>query len=328
MIELAPGSMTDVQGIEVGHAADQSALTGCTVVLCRAGATAGGVVRGLAPGTREMALLRPGTLVEKAHAILLTGGSAFGLAAADGVMRYLEEQGIGYNAGAARVPIVPGAVLFDLDLGDASVRPDAAMGYAACQAASAQESGQGNVGAGMGATVGKLRGIKQAMKAGLGTASLRAGRLVVAALVAVNAFGDVVDPSTGRILAGARSSGQDGFVNTSLALRSAVVRNALALRSTVIGVVVTNARLNVAQANVVADAAHDGLARTIRPAHTLFDGDTIFALATGKVRAHQTLVADMAAEATSLAILNGVLAAEGAGGLPAPRSFPPRNRQP
>lgn len=321
MSDLAPGSITDVQGIEVGHATDASALTGCTVVLCRAGATAGGVVRGLAPGTREMALLRPGTLVEKAHAILLTGGSAFGLAAADGVMRYLEEQGIGYNAGVARVPIVPGAVLFDLGLGDASVRPDAPMGYAACQAASAQESRQGNVGAGAGATVGKLRGITQAMKAGLGMASLRAGRLVVAALVVVNAFGDVVDPSTGEIVAGTRAAGDGGFANTALAMRSMVVRNVLAFKSTVIGVIATNARLDVAQANVIADAAHDGLARVVRPAHTLFDGDTLFALATGRVRAHRSLVADMAAEATSVAILNGVMAAEGAGGIPSARSF-------
>ena len=317
MSELAPGSITDVQGIEVGHATDASALTGCTVVLCRAGAVAGGVVRGLAPGTREMALLRPGTLVEKVQAILLTGGSAFGLAAADGVMRYLEEQGIGFDAGVARVPIVPGAVLFDLDLGDPSVRPDPAMGYAACQAASAQESGQGNVGAGTGATVGKLMGIGRAMKGGLGMASLRAGRLIVAALVAVNAFGDIVNPSNGEIVAGARAPSGDGFANTSLAMRTMVGRNVLAFKSTVIGVIATNARLDVPQANIIAEAAHDGLARVVRPAHTLFDGDTLFTLATGKLRAHQALVSDMAAEAISLAILNGVMAAEDAGGLPA-----------
>jgi len=290
-------------------------------VLCRAGAVAGGVVRGLAPGTREMALLRPGTLVEKAHGILLTGGSAFGLAAADGVMRYLEEQEIGFDAGAARVPIVPGAVLFDLDLGDSSIRPDAGMGYVACEAASPQESRQGNVGAGTGATVGKLMGITRAMKAGLGTASLHAGRLVVAALVAVNAFGDVVDPSTGKIMAGARLPGGKGFVGTSLAMRTALVRNVLAHKSTVIGVVATNAQLTVAQANVIAEAAHDGLARVIRPAHTPFDGDTLFTVATGKVRAHQALVGDMAAEVIALAVINGMMAAEDAGGLPAARSF-------
>jgi len=321
MDKLAPGSITDVEGIEVGHATNLSVLTGCTVVLCRKGAIAGGAVRGLAPGTRETDLLRPGTRVEKAHAILLTGGSAFGLAAADGVMRYLEEQGIGFDAGVARVPIVPGAVLFDLGLGDAKVRPDASMGYAACQAASAGEGRQGNVGAGTGATVGKLMGMARAMKAGLGTASLRAGRLIVGAIVAVNAFGDVVDPSNGRIIAGTRTPNNEGFINSSSALRSAVVRNALALKNTVIGVVATNARLDVAQVNEVAAAAHDGLARVVRPAHTLFDGDTLFALATGKVRAHLAVVADMAAEAVALAILNGVWAAEDAGGLPSARTF-------
>lgn len=321
MDKLAPGSLTDVRGIEVGHATDEEALTGCTVVLCRQGAVAGGVVRGLAPGTREMALLRPGTLVEKAHAILLAGGSAFGLAAADGVMRYLEERGVGFDAGVARVPIVPSAVLFDLGLGDASVRPDATLGYAACEASSDIESRQGNIGAGTGATVGKLMGMARAMKSGLGTASVHAGRLIVAALVAVNAFGDIIEPSSGEIIAGARTPKGDSFIDTSRALRSLAVRNVMALKNTVIGVIATNARLDVAQANVVASAAHDGLARVIRPAHTLYDGDTFFALATGQVHAHQVLVSDMAAEAMALAILNGVRSAEAAGELPAARSF-------
>ncbi len=318
MNELAKGSLVDVRGIEVGHATNTTTLTGCTVVLCREGAVAGGAVRGLAPGTREIALLRPGTLVEQAHAILLSGGSAFGLAAADGVMRYLEEKGIGYDTGVVRVPIVPGAVLFDLGLGDPSVRPDAARGYAACQSASDQESRQGNVGAGTGATVGKLMGMARSMKAGLGTASLKAGRLVVGALVVVNAFGDVVDPASGKIVAGTRTPAGDAFLDTATAMRSAIVRNVLAFKNSVIG---TNARLDVAQTNELAAAAHDGLARAIRPAHTLYDGDTLFALATGKVGAHWTLVSDMAAEATALAILNGVRAAEDAGGLPAARSL-------
>jgi L-aminopeptidase/D-esterase-like protein len=322
MPELAPGALTDVQGIEVGHATNLEALTGCTVVLCRAGIVAGGCVRGLAPGTRETDLLRPGTLVEKAHAILLTGGSAFGLAAADGVMRYLEDQGIGYDTGVAKVPIVPGAVLFDLAIGDPHIRPDAAMGYAACLAVSTQEMRQGNIGAGTGATVGKLLGMAQAMKAGLGMASLCAGPLVVAALVAVNAFGDVLDPARGKIVAGARDVRTGGLVNTSLALRYIMMlRDDQAFKNTVIGVVATNARLDVAQANNVAAAAHDGLARTLRPAHTLYDGDTLFALATGEVSAHQTLISDMAAEVTALAVLNGVWAAEDAGGLPSAHSF-------
>ncbi|MHB0857620.1 MAG: P1 family peptidase [Anaerolineae bacterium] len=320
MADLAPGSITDVRGIEVGHATNEQAMTGCSVVLCRAGAVAGGIVRGLAPGTRETALLRPGTLVEKAHGVLLTGGSAFGLAAADGVMRYLEEQGVGFDADVAHVPIVPGAVLFDLGVGSATVRPDAAMGYAACQNAGTAETRQGNIGAGTGATVGKLMGIKLAMKGGIGTASVRAGRLVVGALVAVNAFGDVLDPANGRIIAGTRTS-EGGLADTATAMRGAVLRFALSLRNTVIGVVATNARLDVAQVNEVAAAAHDGLARVIRPAHTLFDGDTLFALATGSVRAHAMLVSDMAAEATARAILNSVAAAQSVGGLPAASAY-------
>ena len=327
---LTPGALTDVPGIEVGHADDAVALTGCTVVLCREGAIAGGAVPGLAPGTRETDLLRPGTLVERAHGILLTGGSAFGLAAADGVMTYLEEQGAGYDTGVARVPIVPAAVLFDLDLGNAAVRPDATMGYAACRAACSDETRQGNVGAGMGATVGKLFGIQRATKAGLGSASLRAGELIVAALVAVNAFGDVVDPATGRIIAGARAADGKAFVDTALAMRTLLAGQSGATqevtpdqvgRNTVIGVVATNARLDVAQANQVAAAAHDGLARTTRPSHTLFDGDALFCLATGRVPAHQALVSSMAAEVTALAILNAVWAAEPAGGLPSARDM-------
>jgi len=315
--ELAPGALTDVPGLEVGHATNLITWTGCTVVLAREGAIAGGVVRGLAPGTRETDLLRPATLVEKAHGILLTGGSAFGLAAADGVMRYLEEHGIGYDAGGVRVPIVPGAVLFDLGIGDSAVRPDATMGYAACQAANSKDQSQGNVGAGTGATVGKILGMGRAMKGGLGTASVRAGRLVVGALIAVNAFGDVVDPETGVIIAGARKAIGRGFADTRQAMRGMLIRNVLAHTNTVIGVVATNARLNVAQANEVAAAAHDGLARAVRPSHTLFDGDTLFALAGDELEAHQTLVMDMAAEAVALAIVNGVRAARAAGGLPA-----------
>jgi len=345
--DLAPGALTDVPGIEVGHADDSEALTGCTVVLCREGAIAGGAVVGLAPGTRETDLLRPGSLVERVHCVLLTGGSAFGLAAADGVMCYLEGQGIGYDAGVARVPIVPGAVLFDLGLGSTAVRPDAAMGYAACRVASADQVRQGNVGAGMGATVGKLFGMAQATKSGLGTASLRVGPppepgatheeaapsepelqslpLIVAALIAVNAFGDVVDPASGRIVAGARTADGKGFADTSGAMRVLLAQGKPAQppagQNTVIGVVATNALLDVAQANRVAVAAHDGLARAIRPSHTLFDGDTIFCLATGRVDAHQALVSALAAEATALAILNAVWAADPAGGLPSAREM-------
>jgi L-aminopeptidase/D-esterase-like protein len=318
--EMAPGYLTDVVGIEVGHATDLQALTGCTVVLCRQGAIAGGIVRGLAPGTRETDLLRPGTLVEKVHAILLTGGSAFGLAAADGVMRYLEEQGIGYDTGVARVPIVPGAVLFDLALGSAAVRPNAAMGYAACRDASPAEVHHGNIGAGTGASVGKIRGLAQAMKGGIGSASQRHGPLVVAALVAVNAFGDIIDPA-GSIIAGARTRDGDALLDTARAMRDTMSDDPRAFSNTVIGVVATNGEFDVAQINEVAAAAHDGLARAVRPAHTLFDGDTLFALSTGQVRAPMPLVSQMAAEATALAIVDAIWAAEDAGGLPSARSF-------
>ncbi|MGM0400180.1 MAG: P1 family peptidase [Chloroflexota bacterium] len=313
--ELFEGSITDVGGLEVGHATDNEALTGCTVVLCGKGTPAGGIVRGPAPGTREMALLRPGTLVQEAHGILLTGGSAFGLAAADGVMRYLEEQGVGYDAGI-RVPIVPAAVLFDLDVGDASTRPDARMGYKACQKASNKASTQGNVGAGTGATVGKLMGIERATKSGLGMASLKTGRLVVASLAVVNAFGDVIDPANEKVIAGARNPNGDGLIDTSRALQSRSIRTVMAFKNTVIGVVATNARLDASHVNHLAAAAHDGLARTIRPVHTLYDGDTFFALATAQVRVHHTLVTDMAATATTRAVLNAVWSAEKAGGLP------------
>lgn len=317
MPELHPGGITRVDGIEVGHATDRAALTGCTVAICREGAIAGGSARGLATGTREMALLRPGTLVERAHAVLLTGGSAFGLAAADGVMRYLEERGIGYDTGVARVPIVPGAVLYDLGIGAGEVRPDAHMGYLACECATDGDVAQGNVGAGTGATVGKLFGLARAMKGGLGTASVRAGRLVVGAVVAVNAFGDVVDPEGGRILAGTRDAAGRVMADTARTMRGAAAGAEGSFGHTVIGVVATNARLDVAQANDVADAAHDGIARAVRPSHTLYDGDTLFCLATGVVRADLPLVMDLAAEAVARAIVNGVLAAEGAGGVPA-----------
>lgn len=312
-------SITAVPGIEVGHATDMVGLTGCTVVLCRKGAIGGVDVRGSAPGTRETDLLRSENLVETVHAVLLTGGSAFGLDAAGGVMRYLEEQGIGYDTGVAKVPIVPAAVLFDLGIGDPKARPDAAMGYAACRAASAEETREGNVGAGTGATVGKLFGMGRAMKGGLGTALREAGGLLVGAIVAVNPLGDVVDPTTGQIIAGARHPLGSGFADTSKAMASMVGRAALSIAgNTVIGVVATNAALTKAQANKVAQMAHDGLARVIRPAHTMFDGDTIFVLATGQKKGHHvTLIGTLAAEAVAEAIVRGVRAAESVGGVPA-----------
>lgn len=311
--------ITAVPGIRVGHATDPVGLTGCTVVLCEKGAVGGVDQRGGAPGTRETDLLRPLHLVQKVHAVLLAGGSAFGLAAADGVMRYLEERGVGFDARIARIPIVPAAILFDLDLGDPKARPDAAMGYAACQAASDGPVPEGNVGAGAGAAVGKILGPKRAMKSGLGTAAASlGGGLVVGALVAVNPFGDVVDPRSGEILAGARKLRSDEPADTLAAMRGMVGKAILRFASsTVIGVVATNGRLTKEEANKVAQMAQDGIARTVRPAHTLFDGDILFALSSGNKRADVNLVGAYAAEAVAQAVVRAVKAAESAGGLPA-----------
>ena len=320
------GSITEVSGIEVGHAQDDTALTGCTVLICRKGAVAGVDVRGGAPGTRETDLLNPINLVEKVHAVLLAGGSAFGLDAASGVMHFLEEQKIGFNTGVAKIPIVPAAILFDLAVGNKNVRPDADMGYKACVAASAAPCAEGNVGAGAGASIGKMFGMALAMKSGLGSASIHAGGLVVGAIVAVNAFGDVLDPSNGEILAGLRSGkigpvrvgGKNYFADTSEMLKKPVGRTVLGLASgtnTVIGVVATNARLTKSEATKVAQMAHDGLARAIHPAHTLLDGDTLFALSTGNKKGEVTFIGTMAAEATTMAILRAVKMAEPAGGL-------------
>ena len=328
-------AITDVAGIRVGHAQNMEALTGCTVILCEDGAVGGVDVRGGAPGTRETDLLRPMHLVQRVHAVMLSGGSAFGLSAASGAMSYLEEQGIGFDTHFARVPIVPSAILYDLGIGDARVRPDSAMGYRACLDASNERPAEGNVGAGTGASVGKILGPGQAMKSGIGTASIEVGAgVVVGAIFAVNAFGDVVDPASGAILAGARAAefgplrlGSPGyFADTLQVMKSMIGRTALGLaarQNTVIGVVATNARLDKAETNKVAQMAHDGVARAIRPAHTILDGDTIFALATGKRKANPTIVGAFAAEVTALAIVRAVQTAEPAGGLPATRGAGP-----
>jgi L-aminopeptidase/D-esterase-like protein len=321
-------AITDVQGIEVGHAQNDEALTGCTVILCRKGAVAGVDVRGGAPGTRETDLLNPVNLVQKVHAIVLAGGSAFGLDAASGVMKYLEEKKIGFNTGVARVPIVPAAILFDLSLGRADVRPDAAMGAQAAASASAAPPAEGNVGAGTGASVGKMFGTSLTMKSGLGTASMDIGAgVIVGAIVAVNAFGDVIDPKNGEILAGLRSGKvgplrvgkKDFFADTQEMMKTPLGRGVLGLASrsnTVIGVVATNAKLTKAQATKVAQMAQDGFARTVRPAHTMLDGDVIFALSTGNKKADVSIVGAFAAEVMAQAILRAVKMAKPAGGLP------------
>jgi L-aminopeptidase/D-esterase-like protein len=325
---ISSGTLTDVPGIRVGHATDWEALTGCTVVLCEKGAVGGVDQRGGAPGTRETDLLRPLHLVQKVHAVLLTGGSAFGLAAADGVMHYLEERGVGFDARVAKVPIVPAAVLFDLDLGDSKMRPNSTMGYAACQSASDGPVAEGNVGAGTGARAGAILGPKQAMKSGLGTAAISLGSgLVVGALVVANPFGDVVGPATGEILAGARRIGSDEPADTLAVMRSFVGKTVLRFASsTVIGVIATNAQLTKEETNKVAQMAQDGIARAIRPAHTMFDGDTLFALSTGKKRADVNLIGAYAAEVVAEAIVRGVRAAESAGGLPAQRDLRPETK--
>ena len=323
MTHAVDQGITAVPGIRVGHTSDPVGLTGCTVVLCESGAVGGVDQRGGAPGTRETDLLRPLHLVQELHAVLLAGGSAYGLAAADGVMRYLEEHGVGFDARVARVPIVPAAILFDLDLGNPQARPDSAMGYGACQIASDGAVAEGNVGAGTGATVGKILGPGRAMKSGLGSAAVSlGGGLIVGALVIANPFGDVVDPQTGTVLAGARKIGSDEMADTLTTMRGLVGKTALKFASnTVIGVVATNGKLTKEETNKVAQMAQDGIARAVRPAHTLFDGDTLFALATGEKRADVNLVGAYAAEVVAQAIVRAVRAAEGAGGLPACRDL-------
>jgi L-aminopeptidase/D-esterase-like protein len=319
--------ITDVPGIRVGHAQDPKALTGVTVVLCERGAVAGMDQRGGAPGTRETDALRPMHLVQEVHAVVLAGGSAFGLDAASGVMRYLEERGVGFETPGGRVPIVPAAILYDLAIGDPRVRPDAAMGYAACQAATDGPVPEGNVGAGTGATVGKILGMSYAMKGGIGTAALEiGGGIRIGALVAVNALGDVVDPHTGKILAGARRPDGAGFADTMAVLEALAGQISLSFRrrvpeSTVIGVVATNAALTKEEANKVAQMSHNGLARAIRPAHTMVDGDTLFALATGEKEVDVSIVGAFAAEVVAEAIVRAIQAAEGVAGIPAWRDL-------
>ena len=312
---LFPGSITQVRGLEVGQFTDPRRPTGCSVVIARTGAVGGVDVRGAAPGTRETDLLDPANLVGVVHAVLLTGGSAWGLDAAGGVMRWLEEEGVGLYVGSAPgqvVPIVPAAVLFDLHVGDARIRPDAAAGYAACQAAG-DEIAQGNAGAGAGATVGKLFGMPYAMKGGIGTASVTLEGVTVGALIAVNALGDVVDPATGAPIAGARTAGGDAMRGSVAALLAGEAPlSLLSGTNTTIGVVATDAPLTKAQCQRLAGAGHDGLARAIRPVHTMSDGDTLFALATGQSQAMDfNVLCVMAGEAVTRACVNAVRAAQG-----------------
>jgi L-aminopeptidase/D-esterase-like protein len=317
-------TLTAVPGVKVGHAQNEEALTGCTVIVCESGATGGVDQRGGAPGTRETDLLRPVHLVENVHAILLTGGSAYGLDAAGGVMKYLEERRIGFNVGATVVPIVPAAVIFDLTLGRPDVRPDAAMGYAACISASTEPVVEGNVGVGTGATVGKVMGHTACTKSGLGTAHLlRPDGLKVYTLVVVNAFGDIVD-GDGKVLAGARTA-EGGFLDTEsfLAGETGFGEATTPGANTTLGIIVTNARLSKTDVNWVAQRGHNGLARSIIPSHTKLDGDLIFAAATGEVETSADLVGIVGARLMAQAVRNAARAAVSVAGIPACRDLLP-----
>jgi L-aminopeptidase/D-esterase-like protein len=310
--QLREGFITDVDGIRVGHFTDSRRPTGCTVVLYERGAVAGVDVRGSAPGTRETDLLKPTNLVDKVHGIVLSGGSAFGLDAATGVMRYLEEHDAGFVTAAGKVPIVPAAILYDLGVGDGKIRPNADSGYQACLSAKTGPIGEGSVGAGAGATVGKLGGGRP-MKGGIGTSSIRlANGLVVGAIVAVNCIGDVIDPKTGKIVAGARTADGKGFLNIVDTYRSGQGFSSAPGQNTTIGVVATNAKFDKTQMTKIAEMAHDGLARAINPAHTPSDGDTLFAMSTGasNITPNLTVIGALAAEAVTEAILRGVMKAK------------------
>jgi L-aminopeptidase/D-esterase-like protein len=301
----SPGALTDVRGLRVGHATDLEGITGCTVVLCPPGTLGAVEVRGGAPGTRETDALRPGTLAGEVHAVVLTGGSAFGLAAADGVARWLEARGIGFDTGIARVPIVPAAVLFDLGIGDPAARPGPEEGRAACETATDGPVSEGTVGAGTGATVAKMPDPRFAMKGGIGTAAVHVGPLVVGAIVAVNAVGEILGEDGRTIAANRAPAGTD--------------RRLWRGTSTTLVVVATNGRITTLGCGRLAAAAHDGIARTIRPAHTLWDGDTAFALATGEVEASPTEAEGPAADAVAAAIRRAVRSAAGIGGVPSVR---------
>jgi len=300
-------AFVDIEDIKVGHAQDLEAGTGCTVVICEKGATAGIDVRGGAPGTRESDLLNPVNLVEKIHAIVLAGGSAFGLDAASGVMQYLEERGVGFDVQVTRVPIVCGAVLFDLAVGDHRIRPDKEMGYQACLNATNKACPEGNVGAGTGATVGKILGLARAMKGGLGCHAIQVGALKIGALVAVNCLGDVIDPERGERLAGLLNSNLTGLADTEeVMIQSYAEKKNLFAGNTTIGIVATNAVLTKSQAAKLASMAHDGYGRTMRPAHSMFDGDTIFTLATGHVEADLSVLGLLSARVMERAVVSAV----------------------
>jgi L-aminopeptidase/D-esterase-like protein len=319
-------TITKVTGIEVGHYTDLDAATGCTVILCRQGAVGGVDVRGSAPETRNTDLMRPVHLVEKAHAVVLSGGSSYGLDASSGVIRCLEEQGIGFNTGVSVNPIVASAVLFDLTIGKPDVRPGVDDGYAACQAASDGPVEEGCIGAGTGATAGKLLGPQFATKTGLGSTARRiGGDITVGAIVAVNPYGDVVDPENGKVIAGTRNPKGQGFVNTMEKLHGDLSQYTIGFpTNTTIACVATDAALSKEEANKMAQMAHNGLAMAIRPIHTMFDGDTVFALATGLRQGgtvNITVIGAIAATVLAEAVVRAVRQATSLAGVPATRDL-------
>jgi len=300
-------AFTDIDDIRVGHAHDLNAGTGCTVVICENGATAGIDVRGGAPGTRESDLLNPVNLVEKIHAVILSGGSAFGLDSASGVMQYLEERNIGFDVQVTRVPIVCGAVLFDLAIGDHRIRPDREMGYQACRNATNRACEEGCAGAGAGATVGKILGMGRAMKSGLGCHAVQVGALKIGAMVAVNCLGDVIDPETGEKLAGLLNEDLTELADTeAVMIESYAERRNLFGGNTTIGIVATNATLTKSQATKLASMAQNGYARTMRPAHSMFDGDTLFTMATGHVQADLSVLGLLSARVMERAVVSAI----------------------
>ncbi|MBI3325208.1 MAG: P1 family peptidase [Nitrospinae bacterium] len=308
------GRLTDVAGVRVGHVTDARALTGCTVILCEQGGVGGVEIRGGATGTRDLGPLDPLHIAPQVHAFLLAGGSAFGLDAAGGVMRYLEERGCGFRAGGVCVPIVPAAIIFDLSIGDPQVRPTAEMGYTACTQASSDAIEEGSVGAGTGATVGKARGIQHGMKGGIGTASMAfSDGVVVAALVVVNCWGDVIED--GRIIAGARDDG-GGFADAAHLLQSGQISRATPSLNTTLAVVATNARFSKVELTKIAQLAHHGFTRTIAPVHTMFDGDLVFTLSAGAHTADLHRVGFAAADVVAHAVVRGVTHAQSRGGIP------------
>lgn len=303
--------ITDIKGVKIGHVQNREAITGCSVAIFEDGAVTGVDVRGGAPGTREIALLKPDKMVEKIHAIMLAGGSAFGLDAASGVVKYLEEKGIGFDVGLARVPIVSSAILFDLNIGSSDLRPDLNMGYQACLNASSREFSDGNIGAGFGATVGKFAEVDQMMKGGLGTAAFQVDQLKVAAMVVVNCLGDVINPVNGEIIAGALKKNGNSFADTEkMMISSYNQKQNVFSGNTSLGIVITNAKLNKVDANKVAVRAHNGYAQTMSPAHSEFDGDTIFVSSTANINADINVVNLLATKAVKKAVINAVTAAE------------------